>query len=70
MNDDNIMACILFAQKEGLACADEALKEYKAILKKVCPTKRAADGFKRGAKNVEKGEWVRLADSVFPKRRR
>jgi hypothetical protein len=31
MNDDNIMACILFAKSQGLAAADDAATDYAQL---------------------------------------
>jgi len=49
VNDNNILACIEFAKQERLACAGDALRDYKKLIspKASRPTKRATDGFKR-----------------------
>lgn len=47
MNDNNIIACIEYAKQNNLACADDALEDYKALVKlaksKIRPTMRAVD---------------------------
>jgi hypothetical protein len=53
-NDDNIMACILFAKSQGLAVAGDAATDYAQL--------RAAVGRLEG----ERDEWRRALQSLTP----
>lgn len=44
MNDDDIMACILFAKSQNLACADDALEQYKSLQQKAAQHSVQSDG--------------------------